>query len=283
MHLKNCGFLLSAIAASSFAFSACSASNPNDSTEEISATSSSNDVAASSSSANSSQAPISSSNPDSPNTSPFETWHGSLEMFTINTGYDNGTNTSGYWFYYSDYELGGASTIDWPVETDFGAGTNDGMDPVILHCNGVCGTATYRKESLTAGTPFIGLGFYIAGEKSPTDNTLTQVDASAMGGVCVTYTSDNDINLKLGIGKEEEEKYDYNIPTKTLPKSKTPLTQNIAWADFKQLSEGNGKKISGEEAAKILAMLKFEIPCEDKTTAEFNIMSVGPYNGNCHQ
>lgn len=92
---------------------------------------------------------------------------------------------------------------------------------------------------MTAGTPFIGLGFYIAGEKSPTDNTLTQVDVSAMGGVCITYTSDNDINLRLGIGNEEE--------------------------------------------AKILAMLKFEIPGEDKTTAEFNIMSVGPYNGDCHQ
>ena len=283
MHLKNCGFLLSAIAASSFAFSACSDSNPNDSTGEISATSSSNEVAVSSSSANSTQAPISSSDSDLPMASPFETWHGSLEMFTINTGYDNGTNTSGYRFYYSDYDLGGASTIDWPVETDFGAGTNDGMDPVILHCNGVCGTATYRKESLTVGTPLIGLGFYIAGEKNPIDNTLTQVDASAMGGVCITYTSDNDINLKLGIGKEEEAKYDYNIPTKTLPKSKTPLTQNVAWSDFKQLSKGNGKKISGEEAAKILAMIKFEIPGEDKTTAEFNIMSVGPYNGDCHQ
>ncbi len=283
MHLKNCGFLLSAIVASSFAFSACSDSNPNDSTGEISATSSSNEVAVSSSSANSTQASISSSDSDLPMASPFETWHGSLKMFTINTGYDNGTNTSGYWFYYSDYDLGGASTIDWPVETDFGAGTNDGMDPVILHCNGVCGTATYRKGSLTVGTPLIGLGFYIAGEKNPIDNTLTQVDASAMGGVCITYTSDNDINLKLGIGKEEEAKYDYNIPTKTLPKSKTPLTQNVAWSDFKQLSEGNGKKISGEEAAKILAMLKFEIPGEDKTTAEFNIMSVGPYNGDCHQ
>ncbi len=283
MHLKNCGFLLSAIVASSFAFSACSDSNPNDSTGEISATSSSNEVAVSSSSANSTQASISSSDSDLPMASPFETWHGSLKMFTINTGYDNGTNTSGYWFYYSDYDLGGASTIDWPVETDFGAGTNDGMDPVILHCNGVCGTAKYRKESLTVGTPLIGLGFYIAGEKNPIDNTLTQVDASAMGGVCITYTSDNDINLKLGIGKEEEAKYDYNIPTKTLPKSKTPLTQNVAWSDFKQLSEGNGKKISGEEAAKILAMLKFEIPGEDKTTAEFNIMSVGPYNGDCHQ
>lgn len=283
MHLKDCGFLLSAIVASSFAFSACSDSNPNDSTGEISATSSSNEVAVSSSSANSTQAPISSSDSDLPMASPFETWHGSLKMFTINTGYDNGTNTSGYWFYYSDYDLGGASTIDWPVETDFGAGTNDGMDPVILHCNGVCGTAKYRKESLTVGTPLIGLGFYIAGEKNPIDNTLTQVDASAMGGVCITYTSDNDINLKLGIGKEEEAKYDYNIPTKTLPKSKTPLTQNVAWSDFKQLSEGNGKKISGEKAAKILAMIKFEIPCEDKTTAEFNIMSVGPYNGDCHQ
>ena len=78
---------------------------------------------------------------------------------------------------------------------------------------------------MTERSPFIGLGFNIAGEKSLDDDIYTgePVDASAMGGVCVTYTSNNDIDLILGLGAKEEE-YDYNLPTKVLPKSQTPMT-----------------------------------------------------------
>ena len=173
------------------------------------------------------------------------------------------------------------SKIVWPVEL----GNEYGIywaDIVILHCNGICGTAYFDKGEMTERSPFIGLGFNIAGEKSPDDRTPEPIDASAMGGVCVTYKSYYGMDLKLGLGDKEKE-YDYNIPTKTLPKSITYITKYVPWADFKQLREGNGKKISGEEAAKILTTIKFEIYGEDSTNAEFSIKSVGPYNGgDCH-
>lgn len=82
-----------------------------------------------------------------------------------------------------------------------------------------------------------------------------------MGGVCVTYTSDNDMQLILGLGRQ---KY-------------VPCTY------FKQTSNCNGKKISSEESAKNLASIKFEMHGEHGTNAVFNIKSVGPYNGGeCH-
>ena len=230
------------------------------------------------------QNPDSNPNPNLPKTSPFETWYGSLGDYRIITGYDAGTETSGYWFTYGDDPIAGASYIVWPVETDYIPGENDWMDPIIDHCEGICGTIEFNKGKMTERSPFIGLGFNIAGEKSLDDDIYTgePVDASAMGGVCVTYTSNNDIDLILGLGAKEEE-YDYNLPTKVLPKSQTPMTKYVAWADFKQPSEGNGKKISGEEAAKILTMIKFEIPGEHGTQASVNIKSVGPYNGgDCH-
>lgn len=225
--------------------------------------------------------PNSDPNPNLSKTSPFETWYGSLGEYPINTGYDNGTKTSGFWFTYGDDEIGGASNIIWPIDVcyEYEPGC---FDVVFDYCEGICGTADFSKGNMTERNPFVGLGFNVAGEKSLTDNTPVSADASAMGGICVTYTSDNDIKLKLGLGEMEKE-YDYNLPTKTLPKSKDLITKYVPWADFKQSSEGNSKTISGEEAAKILTTIKFEIPGEVGKQASFNIRSVGPYNGgDCH-
>ena len=225
--------------------------------------------------------PNSDPNPNLPKTSPFETWHGGEDWAPINTGYDTGTETAGYWFTYGDDAIDGASKIIWPIDVcyEYEPGC---FDVVFDYCEGICGTAYFDKWKMTERNPFVGLGFNIAGEKSQTDYTLVSADASAMGGVCVTYTSDNDIDLILGLGAKEEE-YDYNLPTKVLPKSKDLITKYVAWADFKQPSEGNGKKISGEEAAKILTTIKFEMEGTQGQQAKFNIKSVGPYNGgNCH-
>ena len=227
--------------------------------------------------------PNSDPNPNLPKTSPFETWYGNEDYFTypINTGYDAGTETAGYWFTYGDDAINGASKILWPIDVcyEYEPGC---FDVVFDYCEGICGTIEFNKGRMTEGSPFIGIGFNVAGEKNLNDYPLATADASAMGGVCVTYTSQIDIDLKLGIGDIEKE-YDYNIPTKTLPKSTTYITKYVPWTDFKQPSEGNGKKISSEEAAKNLASIKFEMHGEHGTKAEFNIKSVGPYNGGeCH-
>jgi len=227
--------------------------------------------------------PNSDPNPNLPKTSPFETWYCNEDYYTypINTGYDNGTKTAGYWFTYGDDAINGASKILWPIDVcyEYEPGC---FDVVFYYCEGICGTANFSKGNMTERNPFVGLGFNVAGEKSQTDNTLVSADASAMGGVCVTYTSDNDIDLILGLDEMEKE-YDYNLPTKTLPKSKDLITKYVPWADFKQPNEGNGKKISAEEAAKILTTIKFEIEGTQGQQAKFNIKSVGPYNGgDCH-
>ena len=223
------------------------------------------------------QNPDSDPNPNLPKTSPFETWYGGDWIYAITTGYDVGTETSGHWFTY-----GGAYFV-WPAEPDYNPNDLHWMDVIIDQCEGLCGTAHFYKGEMTEGMTFAGLGFNIAGEKDEFERGIASADASAMGGVCVTYTSDNDMLLVLGLGRQKEVEYDYNLPTKTLPKSQTYITKYVPWADFKQPSEGNGKKISGEEAAKILTTIKFEIHGEDGTSADFSIKSVGPYNGGvCH-
>ena len=123
------------------------------------------------------------------------------------------------------------------------------MDPIIELCNGVCGTYSLNKGSLTYN-PFVGLGFHLVGEKNIFDGTPDVADASSMGGVCVSYASEMAVSLEMGLSEEAEAEIGYAVPTVTLPKSATGITKYIAWSDFKQPSRYKGAtKMPGEAAA----------------------------------
>ena len=215
-----------------------------------------------------------------PTASGFETWFGWEGSPKITTGYDNDTETGGYWFTYGDDIDGGRSAIVWPVErgNEYSA---DAMDPIIDYCGGLCGTAVLDKGSLTYN-PFVGVGFLLGGETSATDHTPFAVDASAMGGVCITYTSDAAPTLQMGLGDEIDALIQYAQPTATLPKSTVGTTKFISWSDFKQPAWYKGDtKFTGEQAAMQLVSLKFQIQAA-QGSYQFNIQSIGPYDGACH-
>jgi hypothetical protein len=135
------------------------------------------------------------------------------------------------------------------------------------------GTLTY--------TPFIGLGFSVVGQISYEDFSYATGDASSWGGLCVTYTSDADIQLELGLGKATDSTINYANPAVNLPASKASNRMVFSWSDFKQPSSYDGAvKIEGEAAAKQLAMVKFKIQAEDGDY-HFNICAVGPKDGTC--
>lgn len=217
--------------------------------------------------------------PTKPSTSNvFETWFGWEGYPQVITGYGNETETSGYWFNYNDSPDGGYSTIVWPVErgNDYDV---DALDPVIEYCNGLCGKAVLSKGSLMYN-PFVGVGFNLGGETSATDNTPIAVDASGMGGVCITYTSDIAPTLQMGFTDEVDASIGYANPYVSLPKSSTTnTTRFIPWSSFTQPSWYKGDtKLAGEQAAMQLVSLKFNMqgaPGE----YNFNIKSIGPYNG----
>ena len=209
----------------------------------------------------------------------FEPWNGNDGVNHVITGYDNGTETSGYWYTYGDDPDGGMSVITWPVEMD--PPYMDGIDPVIDHCGGVCGTYTLSKGTLTYD-PYVGLGFNLAGLDDPQGNgNPVPVDASAMGGIIVNYTSDMPIRLELGLGEAKDKEIGYDNPSVWLSKSTTPNYAAFTWDRFKQDGWGS-VKITGEEASKILVAFHFVIQGKDGATGEFNIMSVEAYNrGDC--
>ena len=47
----------------------------------------------------------------------FQTWNGEDGISQVNTGLDNGSETSGYWFSYADDGDGGESKVNWPADT----------------------------------------------------------------------------------------------------------------------------------------------------------------------
>ena len=219
----------------------------------------------------------------------FETWNGADSFYRVETGLGNQTDTYGLWFTYGDDGDGGTSTIIWdmPLNPEY---TEDALAPIIDECKGVCGTAHLGKGTLTYA-PFVGAGFLVVGETSETDQTIAAGDASSWGGLCVTYTSDIDLQLELGLGETMDSTINYANPAVTLPAAKSadipsPNGTNgnkvvVSWSDFKQPTSYNGTvKFDGEQAAKQLVIVRFKMQA-DPGAYRFNICAVGPKDGTC--
>ena len=207
----------------------------------------------------------------------FKTWYG--DDYQIQTGLENETKTQGYWFSYDDHEDGGESRIVWPGSIEIGNSQfADALDPVIEHCGGICGTAVLSKGALTYN-PFAGVGFNVVGETSLADDTPVAGDASAWGGICITYSASAAPSLELGLG-DFDATIGYANPSFSLAKAASSLGYKaIPWSSFTQPSWYKGTtKISGEEAAKKLVSVKFKIQAASGNY-DFNISAIGPYDG----
>ena len=203
----------------------------------------------------------------------FQLWDGEEGKSQVQTGLDNNTETSGYWFSYADNDDGGKSKVVWPVDTR--TDTGESLDSVITHCKGVCGTAILSKSTLKYN-PFVGIGFNIAGEPLGGGDP-DAADATDWGGLCITYPSDTQADLELGLGAFDID-INYANPVAKLSKTtEAPVTRAIPWDKFSQPSWYTGStKISGPEAAKRLVAVKFKIQALDGEY-EFNIKKIGPY------
>ena len=217
---------------------------------------------------------------------PFITWNGADEDPIVKTGFGNETETQGRWYTYED-NLG--STTICPDE---------GIDPPYIYCAdvilatclGFCSIAELDNGSQT-DLPYVGFGFNVVGETSFTDVTPAAANVSAWGGLCVTYTSDADLQLELGLGPVVDSTINYANPAVTLPAAKATdiLSPNgkdgnkvvVSWSDFKQPSWYDGAvKIDGETAAKQLAAIHFKLQAAPGKY-KFNICAVGPKDGTC--
>jgi hypothetical protein len=207
-------------------------------------------------------------------------WEGYESPYRMNTGHDNGTETSGHWYAFSDQHDGGNSSIEWPVETDviLGDDLGDGLDSVIEACGGVCGTFKLDAGEMTS-KPFVGIAFNVAGREKgksgmPYGEALDVADVVKWGGICITYTVDVVAVLELSMGRARDSALvGFDLPYVTLPKATYTSDICASWGSFKQGGWGTGK-ITGEEIAKNLATVRFKILAEDGAVGTFNVMSI---------
>ena len=216
---------------------------------------------------------------------PFVTWNGADGgVYQVETGLGNETGTYGVWYDFNDsWAYSGSSKISYKINPCFeydSECTKHFFDPIIDYCAGICGTAVLDKGSSTT-TPFAGVGFNVVGETSTTNTVPAAGDATAWGGLCVSYTSDTDIAMELGLGDAIDSTMNYALPAVKLPASKTGNKIVVSWSDFKQPSWYDGAvKFDGETAAKQLVGVHFKIQAEPGEY-EFNICAVGPKDGTC--
>ena len=197
-------------------------------------------------------------------------WVGADDGSRAITGLDNGTETSGYWYWYNDKADGGNSRIEWPIEVEY---EGDMLKPVIEACQGICGKFTLDQGN-SDEEPFVVLGFDLAGTETLYGGSATTVDITAWGGLCVAYSSTTDIELYLSYGDEKDAAAGYILPYVILHKSTEGTVECYRW---KQFGIGWGVDPHMDQLVKKAASVQFRIQGKSGTTGEFNIMSVSSY------
>ena len=204
----------------------------------------------------------------------MDTWVGANSEYRVETGFDDGTDTYGYWYDYNDNKETadngpGTSTITWPVAKG-NAYSDEAMDPIIDYCGGVCGTATMGGPY---SYPFVGIGFNLSGGAQGGN------DISSWGGICLGYKSTG-IAPALEIAPADEGTVTgYNNYKASLKILASETVVDLAWTDFKQES-GWGTKVDQATVLASTAAIKFKIAAADGKSTEFNVATIGEY-GKC--
>ena len=194
-----------------------------------------------------------------------EMWYGpraaNNEEYFVQTGLDNGSETSGYWFSFDDDEAN--TYVKWPVmQLEY----ENGVDRVIEVCEGICGTFVYKDEGV------LGIGFNVAGEALSGNNGAPAIaDISAWGGLCVTYTSETDMDVVMS----NDTTFTYIkkmalLPKVSLPKSAEAKTVCSKWSDFVSAVETPSDPTH-------VASILFVAYGDAGSESEFNVIGVGKY------
>ena len=194
-----------------------------------------------------------------------EMWYGPKAVnkydYHVATGLDNGSETSGYWFSFDDDEAN--TYVDWPVmQLEY----ENIVDRAIEVCEGICGTFIYKGEGV------VGIGFNVAGEALSGNNGAPDIaDISAWGGLCVTYTSETDMDVVMS----NDTTFTYIkkmalLPKVSLPKSTEAKTVCSKWSDFVSAAE------TPSDPAHVASIL-FAAYGDAGSASKFNVIGVGKY------
>lgn len=204
----------------------------------------------------------------------MDTWVGANSEYRVETGFDDGSDTYGYWYDYNDNKETaddgpGTSTIVWPVAKG-NLYSDEAMDPIIDECKGVCGTATLGGPYKY---PFVGVGFNLSGSDQGGN------DISSWGGICLSYKSTGIAPALELAPANEGDVTEYNNYKASLKIAATETVVDLPWASFKQ-ENGWGKKVDQATVLASAAAIKFKLAGTAGKSTDFNIAKIGEL-GKC--
>ena len=193
-----------------------------------------------------------------------EMWNGfALPLTYVETGLDNGTETSGYWFSFGDEESGNGKVV-YPSTPGIDYTTTD---QVFDYCMGACGELQFAKEG------YLGVGFHVAGIVDPMDDNslVAKANISSWGGLCVTYASESDLEVVLTYAQTSGFGDFSRMPKTTLPKSIELKTVCLDWKNYFM-------SVYSEVSWTFMTSVLFVVHGDANAKSRFNIRGLGKYS-----
>lgn len=193
-----------------------------------------------------------------------EMWNGfALPLTYVETGLDNGTETSGYWFSFGDEESGNGKVV-YPSSLGIDYTTGDEL---FDYCMGVCGSLEFSKDG------YLGVGFHVAGLVDPMDDNslVAKANISSWGGLCVTYASESDLEVVLTYAQSSGFGDFSRRPKTTLPKSIELRTVCLDWKNYFM-------SVFSEVSTTHMTSILFAVQGNANTKSRFNIRGLGKYS-----
>lgn len=234
---------------------------------ETESSSSSEDVSSSSVKSSSSVSPTSSSGKTVNRTF---LWDGTIDTEgRVETGSPD--ETAGYWYDFSDRDVGGSSKFIFPSDVEEREDGNF-YGPLVEYYMGIRASVSFGDDYDPPYQPYAGLGFNVWSEDQE------GVDVSAWGGICIAYKSTIAFSIELGI-EDEATVTAYIKYRVSVPEATTISVIDFPWSKFKTGVWGPNASI--EDVLKKVAAIKLKFEGSAGTTGEFLIQKIGSLGQCC--
>ncbi|WP_295860102.1 hypothetical protein [uncultured Fibrobacter sp.] len=230
-----------------------------------------------------------------------EMWNPELG-YRVRTGFDNGTNTSGIWYWTFDSTELLIPSIRWPAEAS-GEYDSLALSGVIDACHGeLCGKTIISpindgqhhsvSDYEVFGNALVSLGFSVAGKNA--SGKFDEADVSDLNGICIGYSTNSFFHLVLDfsdsvnalMGQTSYEAYLVRSTQYDRAVDTSYREECFAWSDFRvfNLFDMSGSfnqptpSITVQEAVKHLVGIRIVFDSYYPASAIFRIVRMGWYS-----
>lgn len=213
--------------------------------------------------------------------------------YRVRTGYDNGTNTSGIWYWSVEPHDDRDVYFNWgvPVNEEYDSLS---LAPVVDRCKGsMCGNVIFEEFEVDADSlglrPFYVessrgyLEFSFAGKNA--NGEFESVDATDMQGICIEYLG-SPMRMELDAGQPEGEPL-YGVLLTNVDNQGAGNGKGVCypWNKFWARSSFDENLVPSMSLEDVLAHLKglrfsFESNSRNWDSKNFNIVALGKISGN---